>query len=220
MSSINPHYTFQYSQPEEYRFSHDSVFLARRVFELERNHINRELRVLDLCAGCGIIGLDFLFHCQKELCLTPVQCDFLEIQSVYDEHFRINQSRLQNSVTKMQFIKQNYAQTHASQYDLILCNPPYFNPAEGQLSPNEFKNRCRFFLDANQDELLTAISNLLTPTGRAYVLSRKINLVEPLTLKNETIGDIRGTPLVRFTKLKTNIHTRKESNDSVMVEVE
>ncbi|MBV2168118.1 MAG: hypothetical protein KUL82_05355 [Bdellovibrio sp.] len=65
MSSINPHYTFHYSQPEEYRFSHDSVMLARKVFERVSASAMENWRGLDLCSGCGIVGLDFLFHALK-----------------------------------------------------------------------------------------------------------------------------------------------------------
>lgn len=201
MSSINPHYTLEYSQPQSYRFSHDSVFLARRVFELLRDEIKSDWKILDLCAGCGIVGMDFLFHCKNELQILPQDVDFLEIQSDYETHFEINKNRLQLAGTKIQYLKQNFVDPIPAQYNLILCNPPYFNPNEGRLSPNHFKNRCRFFIDATHAELLAAIEVALLPNGRAYVLARSKNPPTSRHLKAQVIGDIRGTALICYERI-------------------
>lgn len=198
MSSVNPYPTFEYSQPDEYRFSHDSVFLARRVFELLREEIKPDWRVLDLCAGSGIIGMDFLFHCRQELGQTPSRCDFLEVQDVYRPHFATNIERLNLPDTEMRFLHQNYNQPLSDQYDLILCNPPYFDPREGKPSPSQFKNRCRFFIDATQADLIHAIAAALTARGRAYVLTRSTNPPQSPDLNGLRVGDIRGTPLIRY----------------------
>ncbi|HWU42758.1 MAG TPA: hypothetical protein VN132_04940, partial [Bdellovibrio sp.] len=213
MSSINAHYTFQYSQPEEYRFSHDSVFLARRVFELLKPEAIQNFRGLDLCSGCGIIGLDFLFHCQKEWKLAPKQFDFLEIQNVYEEHFKKNLMYLSQISTEIQFVNRSYdillEPKNSGIYDLILCNPPYFLPHQGTLSPSEFKNRCRFFIDSDFSNLLLGIVNSLKLNGAAYVLLRDLSdqgwnsMAEAVGVLEgrgtiTQLGDIRGTSLVRI----------------------
>lgn len=215
MPSINPHYTFQYSQPEEYRFSHDSVFLARRVFELIGSEDLSTVRGLDLCSGCGIIGLDFLFHCKKERKKYLHSFDFLEVQEIYRIHFEKNCAQLGPMKTKMQFRNINYselAQKHfENSYDLILCNPPYFQLGQGKLSPSVFKNRCRFFVDSNFYSLMAGIQNCLTPKGQAFVLLRDLEdhdfsyleearkiLSSDVTI--EKIGDIRGTDLVTISR--------------------
>ncbi|WP_374074660.1 methyltransferase [Bdellovibrio bacteriovorus] len=214
MSSINPHFTFNYSQPEDYRFSHDSVFLARRVFELYRNVPLENLHGLDLCSGCGVIGLDFLFHCNNETQKSFRKFDFLEVQNVYAEHFSINVERLGFIPTELKFLNQNYAdllsKNFADTYDLILCNPPYFHQGQGKLSPSEFKNRCRFFLDSDFKSLLLGIAHALKPEGQAYVLLRDQkehgwNSFEEARkilsdMHLEKLEDIRGTDLVKITK--------------------
>lgn len=119
MSSVNSYFTFNYSQPSEYRFSHDSVFLAREIFEelKNKNEFKNSLRILDLCSGCGVIGLDFVFHILKEQTSdlnTPVslEVDFLEIQDVYRPHFEKNVESLGSlfslSKTKLSFLNTNY----------------------------------------------------------------------------------------------------------------
>ncbi len=218
MSSINPHFTFNYSQPEEYRFSHDSVFLARKVFELMTSEEIQNMRGLDLCSGCGIIGLDFLFHCQKEWGMVPTSFDFLEVQDVYRPHFAENVARLGAVKTKIQFVNRNYTclqePDFKEKYDLILCNPPYFFANKGTLSPSEFKNRCRFFMDSGFTELLIGISASLAPQGKAYLLLRDLSehgwhsLEEAGTIlkdsmRIELLGDIRGTHFVRLSHLNS-----------------
>lgn len=218
MSSINPHFTFNYSQPGEYRFSHDSVFLARRVFEIYKNTSVEKLRGLDLCSGCGVIGLDFLFHCYNETQKSFREFDFLEVQDVYAEHFSTNVERLGSIPTELSFLNKNYSELHsekfANTYDLILCNPPYFHQGQGKLSPSEFKNRCRFFLDSDFKSLLQGIAHALKPQGQAYVLLRDQkehgwNSFEEAQkvlsdMQLEKLEDIRGTDLVKITKVPRN----------------
>lgn len=216
MSSINPHYTFNYSQPEEYRFSHDSVFLARQVFELIGSADLSAVRGLDLCAGSGIIGMDFLFHRREAGLRVPTDFDFLEIQDVYLPHFQENVKRLGEIQTRCHFVQKNYNDLQtaefAGKYDLILCNPPYFLPGQGKLSASEFKNRCRFFIDSDLKNLLLGIANCLTTTGAAYVLLRDLpehrwNVLEEAKkicqgkLQVELLGDIRGTHFVKLVLL-------------------
>ena len=222
MSSINPHPTFNYSQPSEYRFSHDSVFLARFVFEYVRKNKVNDADLLDLCSGCGIVGLDYLFH-QAVLgepgqALSTKTADFMEIQEIYREHFEENLRRFKLHFpisTQTSFLKSNYADClnipEIKKYDLILCNPPYFHGGTGKLSPSEFKNRCRFFLDSDLPTLFLAITSMLKPRGQAFVLvstppssasaSHRAMDAMKHQLKFEKVGDIRGTDLYRITLL-------------------
>lgn len=219
MSSINPHFTLNYSQPEEYHFSHDSVFLARRAFEdIERGQIKNYQQVLDLCSGCGVIGLDLIFHLAANQLSLPTLVDFLDVQEVYRPHFEQNRATLKKQLSDTptsQFIVANYntlktQDTFKEKYDLILCNPPYFDPKNGVLSSSEFKNRCRFFLDSDFENLISSIEYTLKPSGIAYVLLRSqkdhsvdieqdfANLSSSLSLQK--LEPIRGTDLYLLTK--------------------
>ena len=115
----------QYSQPEEYRFSHDSVFLARQVFELERERPLVDLHVLDLCAGCGIVGLDFLFHSRKELGVGPRRCDFVEVQTAYAAQLAENCRHFPEVSMRLLWLNYNslLMPKYQDTYDLIeICN--------------------------------------------------------------------------------------------------
>lgn len=218
-SSINLHPTIQYSQPEEYRFSHDSVFLARQVFELITQlapHPSEleKWKVLDLCSGCGVVGIDLLFHIEKEAKKYFFSVDFLEVQEIYREYFEKNIAAL-SARTPTQLVLSNYellgSADFANKYHLIVSNPPYFRVGQGALSPSDFKNRCRFFMDSTFEYFIRGICHALASGGRAYFLLRSLQdhgidvfeetkdlLGQECSL--EIIDDIRGTPLALIRK--------------------
>ena len=215
MSTVNTHFTFNYSQPDEYRFSHDSVFLARQAFEISESTSLSGKRGLDLCAGSGIVGLDFLFHRKVAGLSLPARFDFLEIQEVYRPHFESNRAASGLVESEIRFVHSNYENLqqpeYFQKYDLILANPPYFLPQHGLLSPSEFKNRCRFFIDSDFPALFLGIANALSPEGVAYILLKDLpqhgwNVVAEAekvcgsNLRLEKLGDIRGTLFLRITK--------------------
>ncbi len=213
MSSVNLHYTFNYSQPEEYRLSHDSVFLSRQVFEkLESMDLTGALG-LDICAGAGVVGMDFLFHRRKAQQTVPKKFDFLDVQDVYLPHFAENKNRLGDIPTELNFLLRNYdvLQTDEfhNKYNLILSAPPYFLPSQGKLSPSDFKNRCRFFIDSDLRNLLLGIHHSLKRSGQAFILLRdlpehKYDVIREAKMICEglmefsILGDIRGTHFVRL----------------------
>jgi tRNA1(Val) A37 N6-methylase TrmN6 len=171
------------------------------------------MRGLDLCAGCGIIGLDLLFHLQNEIQQPLRTMDFLEVQEIYRSHFEINVSRLGATSTQIKFISANYERLQNTEFreafDLIVCNPPYFFKNQGKLSPSEFKNRCRFFIDSTFNDLILGIANALSVCGNAYVLLRDLPehgwkateaaiAILGSSFEVKAMGEIRGTPWVRI----------------------
>lgn len=211
MSSVNLYYTFNYSQPAEYRLSHDSVFLSRQVFEKLESLDLTGAAGLDICAGAGVVGMDFLFHRRKAQQTVPERFDFLDVQDVYLPHFAENKKRLGDIPTNLNFVLRNYNDLQTDEfhnkYDLILSAPPYFLPSQGKLSPSEFKNRCRFFIDSDLRNLLLGIHHSLKSSGHAFILLRdlpehKYNVIREAEticeglLEFSVLGDIRGTHFV------------------------
>ena len=212
MSSINSFPTFKYAQPESYHFSHDSVFLAHQIFEKHSQEISHPgYDILDLCAGCGVIGMDLLFHQLKESSFQG-ETDFLEIQKIYQIHFDENKQSLQkcypHQKLKLNWIQKNYADIKDyKKYDLIVSNPPYFLKGHGVLSDNEFKNRCRFFIDSGWMEMILFMKNSLKVNGKAYFLVRdelkkiieKEDYFDTSLPKVSFTSQIRGTWIASFT---------------------
>lgn len=208
---LNSVYSYNYFQPEDYRFSLDSVFLAQKVAEIFKTHETPEkLRVLDLCSGCGVVGLELNFH------LRALQkIDFLEVQEVYRPYFQKNAEQAKSEHSEFKFLQMNYADlkqdSFKESYDLIVSNPPYFFLGEGLLSPNEFKNRCRFFIDSDLKNLIEATLFSLKLGGRAYLLARPgnhhgRNLQEEIRMLSaglasvQILDEVRGTNIVELIK--------------------
>lgn len=215
----NSQYTYDYQQPKEYRFSLDSVFLAQKAAQWLKSadypdSILSEMRILDLCAGCGVIGMELHFYLKQLRFL-----DFLEVQTTYKPFFDLNQAMIQGDTSQFRFLQMNYADLKKDpaffeRYDVILSNPPYFFKDEGLLSPNEFKNRCRFFLDSDFENLILSLHYSLKKGAHAFLLVRpgihhgrnlfeEIQLIagiHQLNLKAEIFDEVRGTNIVMLTK--------------------
>lgn len=167
------------------------------------------MRILDLCAGCGVVGLELNFNCEK-----LAKIDFLEVQEVYLPHFEQNIKQAKKPGAEFRFLLMNYADLKKpefhEQYEVVVSNPPYFFPGEGLYSPNEFKNRCRFFIDSDFNNLIASTHHVLKPKGSGFFLIRPgshhgrnlIDDIKRLELFSsvQIVDEVRGTHVVELIK--------------------
>ncbi|MEO5668185.1 MAG: methyltransferase [Bdellovibrionota bacterium] len=204
-----------YSQPPDYRFSHDSVELAQRASEfLVEATTNRTgpIRILDLGAGSGVVGLEI-----ARFAKCALKIDFVEIQPEYGPHFEQNLKWIQGLAPGFTgtWRQMNYEHLlvpeEAEKYDLVVSNPPFFDRGQGNLPPSPFKARARFFLDSSFERMCEAIAHVLRPGGQAYFLVRDLgdhglDRVASLNRSLLPVGEwrarepVRGTELIQFVK--------------------
>lgn len=165
---------------------------------------------MDLCSGCGVVGFDLQFHEPR-----IQRIDFVEVQEVYLEHFKKNRELVGGS-SRFEMHLKNYSELVGekweNQFDLIVCNPPYFRVGQGKLSPSEFKNRCRFFIDSDFETLLRTVYLSLKSGGEAYILVRglqdhKIDVTREIS-SSLPLGTVSMLPPIRGTEL---LHILKSS---------
>lgn len=209
------YFTYNYKQPDEYRFSLDSIYLARFVAnQLESQADLDSLRVLDLCAGCGVIGIELSWHLRE-----IQQIDFIEIQNIYNDYFYQNIANVNRPELQVRWHLLNYDELHKEewegQFDLIVSNPPYFMEGHGMLSPSHFKNRCRFYLDSSFQNYIQALANSLANHGKAYFLLRPLNhhgldlfseiqeLLQGTSVTAKNVAHLRGSDIILLEKALT-----------------
>lgn len=125
-------------------------------------------KVLDIGTGTGIIALMMAQRLSDQIdySVDAVEIDANAAQcaqenfmaSPWNKHLAINTLSIQE-----------FAQSRPlSQYDLIISNPPFFN--NSLLSPNLERQQARSTVTLNFEDLLNAVSTLLSPKGRFCVI--------------------------------------------------
>ena len=118
-----------YLQPGFYRFNEDSLKLVNWL--AARNPVCTHL--LDLGAGSGVIGIELCnrlnIHC---LTLVEAQEDFIPaIEANIQQQLKVP--------AQVEFVHQSFGEWKPrEQYDLIVCNPPYYLKDHGELSISFF----------------------------------------------------------------------------------
>ena len=75
-----------YKQPDFYHFSEDST----RLVAIATEHVPNAHRTLDLCAGSGIIGIEYALR------NTVSEIHFSELQKEFRDSLSFNQKFLKN----------------------------------------------------------------------------------------------------------------------------
>lgn len=150
-----------YLQPEFYRFNQDSLELVRWV----KQQVSKANSILDLGAGSGVIGLELAQHFRpKRLTLLELQAEYAPYLETNVQRFLPPESRSHLAFTSFKEWKPEFL------FDLIVCNPPYYLPHAGQLSPDPRRAMARSFIRDNWEELLSCIARSLSLGGRAFLV--------------------------------------------------
>ncbi len=118
--------------------------------------------VLDIGTGTGLLSL-MLAQRNESIQIDAIELDADAAQQASENikaspwADRIN--IIQGDVTQYAFTKQ---------YDMIICNPPFFN--NSLLGDDAQRNNVRHTISLSYDALLAVLQNVLKPTGYAAIL--------------------------------------------------
>ncbi len=139
-----------------YRFSVDSVLLADFV---ERTHAE----ALDLCAGCGVVGL-LLLDLGRVGKVTAVEIDGL-LAELAEKNARIN-----GWSEKYAIFQEDYRRFtppgDRAEFDLVVANPPYYPAGSGRRNPDGKEALGRHEQAGTLEDLVEKSASCLTPKGR------------------------------------------------------
>lgn len=155
-----------YHQPRFYHFSEDSIWLSKKASELSPNACS----VLDIGCGSGVVGIETLNRLKspKELILLEPQVEFLE-------YIQNNLEFIERNI-EVEIVNQTLERFNPGRkYDLIVSNPPYFNPKESRPSRDINRLKCRTFENLNLFDFVQIAIGHLNPSGEFYFLARQEN---------------------------------------------
>ena len=151
------------------RFSLDAVLLAHFVSG------QKAKKLLDIGSGNGVLPLLLSFFMPK------AEIYGIEIQPQLAERAQRNIAfnRLASRINIYQGdIRDQEHEVYQNEYDLMVCNPPFFKVGEGVISPNPELAISRHELNLKLEDLLAAAQKLLPPTGKLAVIYRMERLEE------------------------------------------
>ncbi|GIV38060.1 MAG: tRNA1(Val) (adenine(37)-N6)-methyltransferase [Cyclobacteriaceae bacterium] len=148
-------------------------------------------RILDVGTGTGLIALMLAQRTSGQAHIDAVEPDNGAIADAR-ENFR--QCQWSNSLHLFHQSLQQFTPAHA--YDLIVCNPPYFNKA--LTSPDRNRTMARHTTTLKHTDLADFASHWLTPRGRLAVI---LPVEEARQFKTTAAG--KGLYAIRTTCVKT-----------------
>lgn len=155
-----------------YRFTSDAVLLARFP---KRKH----KKVLDLCAGSGIVGLHYY---------GEYECDsltFVEIQpplaKMCGETVQLNS--LEDKMTVINTDLKEY--NGQGIFDAVFCNPPYKKQDSGFVAQDVHHAICRAEVECTLSDIVKCAERSLKYGGYFYMCHKPERLTDVLTCFRE-----------------------------------
>ncbi len=165
-------------QPEKgYRFGIDALLLAYFL------RLKPGEKVLEACAGCGVVSLITLHRFPKSKVFTLEFDELLTkclLLNAKENSFEERLFPLKGDVLNPPF-KDNF-------FDVIFLNPPYFKKGTGRESPYYFENLARREDASFLSKLIKALKKVLKNRGRLYLIFTAYRLAELIfLLKREKV---------------------------------
>jgi tRNA1Val (adenine37-N6)-methyltransferase len=146
-----------------YRFSVDPVLLAHFV------HLTTDERILDLGAGCGVIGLILLYRKNssvKSLTAFEIQAG---LAGLARENIELNQFQKKMAVVEgdLRNIKHYFS---PESFSTIICNPPFYSVGSGRSSRNKEAEIARHQVNCTIPEVLSATALTVKNRGKVFIV--------------------------------------------------
>ncbi len=170
-----------------YRFNVDSVLLAGFSW------VREEETVLDLGTGSGILLL-LLAHWHHPSSFTGIEIQ-PDMADLAERNLEENGWSDAGSVVRGDFREDGVLP--AGGFDLVVCNPPYFEVTRGKTSPDPTRAVARQNVSASLLEVLKAGRRALKPKGRFCLLCPATRLQDLLAMAPEAGLNPRLIRMVR-----------------------
>tara|TARA_B100000497_G_C7682931_1_gene413379 strand:+ start:1344 stop:2066 length:723 start_codon:yes stop_codon:yes gene_type:complete len=190
--------------------SKDPIFKFKK-FEIDQSHclmkvgtdgillgawcdVQGAKKVLDIGTGTGLVAL-MITQRTKNTMIMAVEVDQ---ESSHQAKMNFDTSMWHDRLDLYKGTIQDFAHQGTSQFDHIVCNPPFFSG--GTLSTNQDKNNVRHTIKLSHQDLLKSVRTLISTNG-------KFSLILPLIegLRFIELAETYGLNCERKTEVKSRI---------------
>lgn len=146
-----------------YRFSIDPVLLAHFV------RLAKGENVLDLGAGCGIIGLILLYRAGKAIqTLTALELQPGLVQLIREN---IRRNRLNEQMQVIEGDLRNIKEfCTPGSFSTVVCNPPFYPVGSGRTTSNKEAEIARHQVTCTVSEVIAAAAMAVKNRGKVYLV--------------------------------------------------
>ena len=179
-----------YQDDNFFKFSIDGVLLA--------NFIELKLttkKILDIGTGTGIIPLLLTTKTKLPIDAIEIQKELCDIFKMTLEYNQLNNqiNIIHNDIKT--YSKQNH---HLNQYDILICNPPYYN---GKCQ-NQIKSKQRHQSNLDLRELMESSKRLLKTKGSLFLVYDSMEFNKVIKIINEYDFSIKKVQFVYYNRNK------------------
>lgn len=159
-----------YQNTDYFSFSLDSVMLANFV-----DIRIRDKKILDIGCGNGVIPLILSMRTDKKIIGVELQSKLCELAIK-----SVKYNKLEDNIEIVNENIKDYMKNVTKEFDLIVCNPPYFKVNEEKNFFNTSKEKliARHEVELNLEELLGCVKKLLKNDGNFAMVHRADRFLE------------------------------------------
>ncbi len=131
--------------------------------------LNTHEHILDLGAGCGVIGLILLYRASNSIAsLTAFELQE-RLAGLARENIVLNQ--FQNKMEVVEGDLRNIKQfLNPESFSTILCNPPFYTPGSGRQSKNKEAEIARHQVNCSLPEVVSAAAVAVRNRGKVLMV--------------------------------------------------
>ena len=162
-----------FQNSDYFSFSLDSIILA--------NYSNvrlRDKKIVDFCTGNGVVPLILSHRCKTNIVGVEIQSALADLarKSVSYNHLDDRISIICEDV-------KDFSRKHLNEYDLILCNPPYFKVQDNSSFNYSYEKMiARHEICINLEDICDCAKKILKDNGNLCIVHRSDRLMDILEL--------------------------------------